>query len=372
MIKFIAAITLLALPFSAQAFDTKAKQAILLDADTGAVLLAKEENTQMVPSSMSKLMTLYALFADIKAGKVKLDDTFTVSEKAWRKGGSKMFVEVGKRVKVEDLIRGIVVQSGNDACIVVAEGLKGTEEAFAKHLNAVGESIGLQHSNFVNATGWPDEGHLMSPSDLSKLAQRLMRDFPEFMPYFSETEFTYSGITQPNRNPLLGSNLGVNGLKTGHTEAAGFGIVLSAQSDGRALVAVINGTDTSRERKEEGEKLLRYGMNFYENVASAERGEAVGDVTVIDGKPNRITIQLAEDALVTIPKGKAGSVIADTILYSEPLIAPLPAGTVVGTYNVLLAGQVLREVPLVTTAEVPRAGFFKRKWDGLKRLVKGE
>lgn len=359
------------LPLSANAFDTKARQAYLVDTQTNAVLLAKDEASPMVPSSMSKLMTLYALFSDIKAERVSLEDTFTVSEKAWRKGGSKMFVEVGKQVKVEDLIRGIIVQSGNDACIVVAEGLSGTEAAFAKRLNEMGAAIGLQQSHFVNATGWPDEGHVMSARDLGILGQVLMRDFPEFMAYFAEGEFEFNGIKQPNRNPLLNSNLGVTGLKTGHTEAAGYGIVLSAIEDGQSLVAVLNGMDSMRERKEEGEKLLRYGFNFYDNVNQANAFDVVGRVSVIDGKPNLVDVILAEDAKVTIPKGKAAELIADTVFYSEPLVAPLPEGTVVGAYTVRLAGQPLVEVPIITAVEAPRAGFFKRNFDAIKRMVGG-
>lgn len=371
MLRLLILLSLLT-PLGAQAFDTKAQQAYVVDIDTGATLLAKEETAEMVPSSMSKLMTLYALFSDIKAGRISLEDSFTVSEKAWKKGGSKMFVEVGKQVKVEDLIRGIIVQSGNDACIVVAEGISGSEEAFAERLNSIAKGLGMTQSHFVNATGWPDEGHLTTAQDLAILTDSLIKEFPDFVHYFSESEFTYSGITQPNRNPLLGSDLGVTGMKTGHTEAGGYGIVLSAEQDNRRLVAVLNGMASMSERKEEGDKVLRYALNFYDNFSQAKAYDVVGSVAVVDGDPNSVDAVLAEPALVTIPKGKEGELVADTIFFSEALVAPLPEGTIVGSYSVSLAGQKLVEVPVMTAVEVPRAGFFKRSFDGLKRMIGGK
>ena len=211
-------------PASAQ-IDTEAREAFLLDAVTGTVLLDKNGDRAMPPASMSKIMTVYAVFDRIRQGRLSLDDTLTVSERAWRMGGSKMFVELGSEIRVEDLLRGVIIQSGNDACIVLAEGLSGSEEAFARELNTLAEEIGLRDSQFRNATGWPAEGHLMSARDLAHLAARMIDEFPDLYHYYSETEFTWHDITQGNRNPLLYRNIGADGLKTGHTQEAGYGLV---------------------------------------------------------------------------------------------------------------------------------------------------
>ena len=216
--------------------ETKAREAIIVDANTGVVLLDKEADAQMPTSSMSKVMTIYMLFEDLKAGRVKLEDTFLVSEKAWRMGGSKMFIKVGDRVKVEDLIRGIIIQSGNDATIAVAEGLAGSEEAFAQAMTARAKELGMTKSHFVNASGWPDPEHYSTPRDLALLAYRIIHDFPEYYHYFAEKEFTYNKIRQPNRLPILTAVNGADGLKTGHAEEAGYGLIASAKRDDRRVI----------------------------------------------------------------------------------------------------------------------------------------
>jgi D-alanyl-D-alanine carboxypeptidase (penicillin-binding protein 5/6) len=247
------------LPSVAKAFETKAKQAILVDLTTHTVLLDKNADERMPPSSMSKLMTTYMIFDGLRNGSLELSDKLRVSEKAWRKGGSKMFVELGKQIALEDLLRGIIIQSGNDACIVVAEHLAGSEEAFANMMNEKAKEIGLVGSNFVNATGWPDPEHYMTARDLYVLALHIMAEFPQYYPFYSEKSFTYHNIKQPNRNVLLHRNLGVDGMKTGHTQAAGYGIVVSAKNDeGRRLLLVINGMESERERADEAARLIPY------------------------------------------------------------------------------------------------------------------
>ena len=242
----IAAILAVVLPTQAATMETQAEEAFLVDFQTGAVLLDKNADVRMPPSSMSKMMTAYMVFERLKDGRLSLDDELPVSEKAWRKGGSKMFVEVGDQVRVEDLLRGVIVQSGNDACIVLAEGLAGSEEAFAEQMTAKGREIGLTGSNFTNATGWPDENHYVTARDLATLAERIIVDHPEYYHYYSEKEFTWNDIRQGNRNPLLYRNVGADGLKTGHTEAAGYGLTASAMQNGRRLLLVVNGLPSVR------------------------------------------------------------------------------------------------------------------------------
>ncbi len=372
MKKLLLSLALILPAFAAQSFETPAKQAMLLDATHNTVLFDKASDEQMTPSSMSKLMTLYALFQDIKDGKLSLEDDLPVSEKAWRMGGSKMFVRVDTRVKVEDLIQGIAVQSGNDACVVVAEGLSGTEEAFAERLNRLADELGLKHSHFVNATGWPDEGHVMSPHDLVILTQKMRANFPEMMHYFTETEFSYNDIFQYNRHPLLGGELGVTGMKTGHTDAGGYGVVISASKDGRDLVAVINGLESSDARRTEAERIIRYGFDSFETYNFLEGKDITQQVSVIDGKPNNVTIAPMGEAMVLIEKGTQDTLRGDIIMLDDKPVAPLPEGTILGTLNVTQDGNVLAEVPLATTTTIERAGFFKRKWDAFKRWKDAE
>ncbi|MEM8785953.1 MAG: D-alanyl-D-alanine carboxypeptidase family protein [Pseudomonadota bacterium] len=301
----IALIGLACLLASAQAksVDTIAKHAVLLDTEHGDILFEKQADTPMPPASMSKLMTLEVLFNALKEGRVGLDDTFFVSEKAWRKGGSKMFVEVNTQVAVSDLLRGIIVQSGNDACIVVAEGLAGSEEAFAVQMNARAKAIGLTGSNFTNASGWPDPDHRMSARDLAVLANHIVETYPEYYSIFQETEFTYSGIRQYNRNPLLRLNVGVDGMKTGHTEESGYGLVSTAERDGRRLVLVVNGLESELQRKSESARLLEVGFLQFQPVMVYSRGEIVGEVPVWLGQVDEVPLAPSEDVRFYLPAG---------------------------------------------------------------------
>lgn len=353
--------------------ETSAKQAFLVDYTTGAVLLSKEADTPVHPSSMSKLMTLYVLFQRIKDGRVALDSTFKVSEKAWRMEGSRSFLPLASEVKVEDLIRGIIIQSGNDACVVVAEGVSGSEEAFAQELNRVGAQMGLKHSRFINSTGWPDDNHLMSASDLATLARRLLEDFPEHYHYFAETSFELNGITQQNRNLLLGDTaLGVDGLKTGHTEAGGYGIVLSAkqQASGRRLILVINGTADMEARKTEGDNLLRYGFREFMNSQVLTAGQRVADLAVWFGEKQSVPVSAQADKVITVPHAQKAE--TKFILTSQlPLPSPLSKGAHVAELKIMVPGQPEQVVPLVASEDVAKLGGFAKLVAVVKHYVLG-
>src|SRR5215472_1922295 len=245
--------------------DTAARWACVVDFNTGTTLMDKDADVQMTPSSMTKIMTAYIVYGMLKAGRLKLDQTLPVSERAWRMGGSKMFVPLGAQVAVEDLIRGMIVQSGNDACIVLAEGIAGSEEQFAELMNQKARELGLTNSHFLNATGWPQPGHVMSARDLATLSRRIIQDFPEYYKYDSEKTFKYNNIEQGNRNPLVQKGL-ADGLKTGHTDDGGYGLVASAQRNGRRVILVLNGMITMRERAEESERLLEWSFREFEDV----------------------------------------------------------------------------------------------------------
>lgn len=367
---WIAALFAALVPVRSWAMDTNAQQAIMIDYRTGAVLLAKNADELMPPSSMSKLMTIYLLFEALKRGTVKLDDSFPVSEKAWRMGGSKMFVKVGDRVKVEDLIRGIIIQSGNDACVVVAEGLAHTEASFADDMTAKGLALGLKHSNFKNSSGWPDPEHLMTAEDLAILARRLIADFPELYHYFGETEFTFGGITQPNRNLLLERNLGVDGLKTGHTEAGGYGIVISGTREGRRLILVVNGLSSMKERVEEAGRLLDWGFREYENVALFKQGEVVTDVPVWLGDKPLASMAIGQSLEITLPR-RAQRGLKVAVEMESPISAPIAKGAVIG--KLVVSGPEIekREIPLKATETIDRLGFFGRLVAAFKYIVWG-
>ncbi len=371
MLKFSFILALsLAIASHAHAFDTKAKQAIIVDDATQTLLLGKEALKQMPPSSMSKLMTLYVLFDKLKSGALTLDSTFHVSEKAWKKGGSKMFVRVNTDVAVKDLIRGIIVQSGNDACIVVAEALGGSEEGFAKLMNDKAAQIGLSGSHFANATGWPHEQHYMTPADLATLTHLLVHDFPEYYPFFAEQTFTYSGITQPNRNRLLGQGIGVDGLKTGHTEAAGYGITISAmdETSGRRVNVVVNGLESDADRISEARRLAEYGLREFEAHSLGTADVPIAEFPVWMGAQESVALGLAQPIAVALPRETSGihfRLKADT----SPAIAPIAQGEAIATLMIEHDGQLLRAVPLLALSDVPEASLWRRFWLNLEHMI---
>ncbi|MCZ6603756.1 MAG: D-alanyl-D-alanine carboxypeptidase, partial [Alphaproteobacteria bacterium] len=287
-ILLLLAVAALAVPTRSWAFETTAAQAILLDFDTGAVLIEKNASTPMFPASMTKIMTAYLTFERLREGSLAMTDTFRVSEKAWAKGGSKMFVDVGGDVSVADLLRGVIVQSGNDASIVLAEGIAGSEDAFGTLMTDKAFALGMTDSMFVNATGWPDDNHVTTARDLAILATAMIRDFPDYYALFGETEFSYNGIDQSNRNPLLFLDVGADGLKTGHTEASGYGLAASATRGDRRLVLVVNGLASERERSSESARLMGWGFANFNNYDLFAAGETVEEVAVWMGEADTV------------------------------------------------------------------------------------
>jgi D-alanyl-D-alanine carboxypeptidase (penicillin-binding protein 5/6) len=353
------------------AFETLGKQAILLDATTNTVLFSKNPDELMTPSSMSKIMTVYKLFERIKDGGLSLTDTFRVSEKAWRKGGSKMFVALKSRVKVEDLIRGIIVQSGNDATIVVAEGLSGSESAFADSLNVTAKKLGMTKSNFVNASGWPDPGHETTARDLATLTNATIKNFPNFYHYYNEKVFTYNGIKQPNRNPTIYRNIGADGLKTGHTEAGGYGLTASAIRKNRRLILVINGLPSKKSRRTEPEKLLDWGFREFNNYTLYKAGETVIKAKVWMGERGSIPLLIEKDLILTMPR-KARRGMKVTVAMKTPASAPIQKGQVLAMLKIKIPNQKNIELPLVSDTSVGQLGLFSRLGKAVEYLLWGE
>ena len=344
---------------SVPAIDTQARNAIIVDFDTGAVLLDKNADQVMPPASMSKIMTAYIVYDALKKGKLSLDDILPVSEKAWRTGGSKMFVPFPGRVRVEDLIRGMIVQSGNDACIVLAEGIAGSEEAFVEQMNEKAKQLGLTNSHFANVTGLPDPDEHMTARDLATLARRLIIDFPEYYHYDSEKDFTFNKIRQGNRNPLLYKDLGADGLKTGHTEEAGYGLTASAVRDGRRVIMVLSGMDKSNIRAQESERLLDWAFREFNDYRLFKKGDVIDQADVWLGATPKVAVTTPGDVVVTLPRAARRSmkVVAH---YDRPARAPVTAGTPLGKLTVSADGVDPAEFPLVAAQSVPKLGPLGR------------
>jgi D-alanyl-D-alanine carboxypeptidase (penicillin-binding protein 5/6) len=356
----------------AEPIATNAKHLYIVDFQTGSVLYDKMGEERLAPASMSKLMTVYMLFDALKRGDVKLTDTFHVSQKAWAMQGSKMFVDIDSDVKVEDLIRGMIIQSGNDACIVVAEGLAGSEEAFAERMNKKAKEIGLTGSNFTNSTGWPDPNHYMTAKDIEVLSERLIRDFPEYYPYFSEHEFTWHGIKQGNRNPLLyRTGSGVDGLKTGHTEDAGFGVSATAVRDGRRIIMVVHGLTGMQERADEAGQLLDWAFRETGNYTVASKGSVLADAPVEYGDNPAVPLTVSQDLVLTLPKGDREKVTAKAVV-NTPIVAPIASGQEVGKLIVTVPNMPEFTYPLVAAKDVPEVGLGGRIMVNFKRMVFGQ
>jgi serine-type D-Ala-D-Ala carboxypeptidase (penicillin-binding protein 5/6) len=350
--------------------DTGAKQAFVMDFDTEAVLLEKNADERMPPSSMSKLMTMYMVFDMLKQGRLKLDGELPVSERAWRMGGSKMFVHVGNMVPVEALIRGVVVQSGNDACVVFAEAISGSEQQFAEAMNEKAREIGLTSSTFRNSTGWPDPEHRTTCRDLARLAKRIIADFPEYYGYYNERSFRWNDITQENRNPTLARVPGADGLKTGHTEEAGYGLTASAKRGERRLILVFNGLPSMRARAEESERLLEWGFREFENVSLFRAGEVVEDVPVHLGDRRTVPLVGARDVVVTLPRQWRRNLQA-RLRYDAPVAAPVAKGRELGRLEVSGQGVPPMSLPLLAGADVNRLGLVPRIPAALTHLISG-
>ena len=339
--------------------ETPAKQAIIIDYDTGTVLYEKNADERMPTSSMSKVLTIYLVFEALKEGHLRLDDTLMISENAWRMQGSKMFVEIGNKIKVEDLIRGVIIQSGNDATIALAEGIAGTESLFAERLNAKAQQLGMTQSHFMNASGWPDPEHYSTARDLATLARALIHDFPEYYKYYSEKEFVYHGIKQGNRNPLLYDNAGGDGIKTGHTEDAGYGLIGSGTEGGRRVILVVNGLTSMKERAQEGSKLLQWGLKRFENKKLFAANQAIENIPVALGQKNTVAAGADQDMLITLPRA-VNADIKITAEYNAPLKAPVHKGDRLGVLKVQMPDAPVREIPLLALEDVPALGFFSK------------
>ena len=354
------------------AIETVAKQAILYDYETQSIIFEKNSNELMSPSSMSKIMTIYYVFKKIKDGDISLDDEFTISKKAWKKGGSKMFLNYKSKVRVEDLIRGIIVQSGNDACIAIAEGISGSEELFVDELNALGEELGLRNSFFTNSTGWPDPEHLMTINDLLTISKRTIEDFPEYYHYYAEKEFKYNDINQLNRNPLLFSSLESDGLKTGHTSLGGYGIVATVKKNNRRLILILNGMSSSRERTKESERLMRIGFNQFQNITVVEKDSFIESVPVWAGNKKTINLVSKDKIVLTIPK-KIKKSINFVVKYKSPLSPPIKKNEKAGELIVKKkSGEVLKVIDLFSDSSVEKVNFFSKILLNFKYLLLGD
>ncbi len=364
-----------AAPAAAQRFETRAEHALLMDAETETILFQKAADVRMPPASMAKLMTVAVVFDAIKQGRLSLDTEFQVSENAWRNGGansggSTMFAKLGSDIKVSDLIRGIIIQSGNDACIVVAEGMAGTERTFADLMNAEARKLGLTNSHFTNSTGLPDPDEYVTALDLAKLAHHIIYEDPEFYKIFSETEFTWNKIRQHNRNPLLDMNIGADGLKTGYTDDSGYGLVASAVRDGQRLIMVINGTKSEKERAEEARKLMDWGLRAFEKVALFRQGEVIADASVFGGEKSSVGVIGKGGVDVFLPRGSR-DLIKGRIVYQGPVPAPIEAGQEIGKLQITLGQDVLKETPVYADDDVGKGTIPQRSLDGLKELLLG-
>jgi D-alanyl-D-alanine carboxypeptidase (penicillin-binding protein 5/6) len=354
--------------------ETSAPTAILIDAETGTVLLEKNADQLTPPASLTKLMTMAVVFEQLKTGKLRLDDEFTVSQNAWRKGGassggSTMFLPLNGRASVRSLIQGTAIQSGNDATIVLAEGLAGSEDGFARMMNENAKAIGITKSTFRNPHGLPDPEQRVTMRDLATLASHIVRDYPGEYKVFSEPQFTFNGITQQNRNPVLGLVEGVDGMKTGHTAESGYGLVASAIRNGQRLILALNGLKSANERRDEARKLLEWGFRGFEQATLVPAGQTVSQVRVVSGAVSSVPLVPLSDAKVLKPKG-TGQGYGTKVVADERVQAPVRKGDRLGTLQVTANGSVIREVPLVAGADVDLGAWWQRAWESVTDRVR--
>ena len=356
---------------NASTIETPAKFAILFDYKTKRVLLEKNADLIMYPASMSKLMTAYVVFNRLANNEVSLEDTFRVSEKAWRKGGSRMFVELKTRVTIEDLLRGMIIQSGNDASIVLAEGISGSEEIFSTEMNYYAKKIGLENTNFRNATGWPDPKHYTSARDLIKLANALIDEYPQYLKYYSELDFTYNNITQGNRNPLLYKNLGADGLKTGHTTQSGYGLVASVVRGHRRVLLVINGLNSIKERSNEAERLIDWSFRNFENYTLFNSNQPIKKVSVWLGKTQDLSLVLKDDLILTLSKNEKNN-LKTKLIYNLPIEAPIKKGDKIGTLIVEIPNSKTIERNLLASKNIDSLTLLGRIKAKISYLIFGD
>ena len=348
--------------------DTEAETAIIIDGDTGQILFEKNKDIKTYPASMTKIMTILIIFEKLKNGTLQLDDKFTVSERAWKeREGSSMFVEVGKEIRVEDLLRGIIIQSGNDACIVVAEEIAGSEEAFAIIMNDKARDIGLMNTNFTNSTGMFHENNYSTVYDIALLSKYLINNFPNYYHLFAETEFEWSGIKQNNRNPLLYKEMGADGLKTGHLSASGYGLAASAVQDGRRLISVTNGFSSSKKRSQGSARLLTWGFREFTNINIGQAGEIFSEIEIPLAK-KMVQVTPSQNIKVTISKANKDKIIQN-IRVVPNISAPLPAGSVVATLEIVLNDAEKLSFNLETLNDVEKTGVIGRFFSFVINLI---
>ncbi|GHU14796.1 peptidase [Betaproteobacteria bacterium] len=341
-----------------------ARSWVLVDHGSGQVLAGNEADTRIEPASLTKLMTAYLTFAALKAGTITAEQEVLVSEAAWRQEGSRMFIEVGTRVTVGELIRGVIVVSGNDACVALSELIAGSEQGFAEMMNREAQRLGMTNTHFTNSAGLPDSEHYSSARDLATLAGAVIRDFPEYYSLYSTREFTYNNIKQPNRNRLLWIDPTVDGMKTGHTAGAGYCLVASALRGPRRLISVVLGTGSENVRAQESQKLLNFGFQFYDTVKLYAADQSLSKFRVWKGARNEVNAGFTQDLVLSLPKGKADKVEA-TLESKQPVFAPLSKGQEIGTLKLSIDGQPFGEYPVVALEDVGIAGFFGRLWDAI-------
>lgn len=358
---------------AAQTIKTQAKHAIMVEGSTGAVLFEQDADTSMPPSSMSKLMTLYMAFEKLKDGNITLDDRFEMSTETWRRWrlqGSTMFIKAGQKVTVEELLMGIIVQSGNDACAVLAEGIAGSEDVFIEWMNEKAAELGMTNSNFTNVNGWPDPEHYMSARDLAILSQRLVSEFPDYYPMFKEKEFTYNEIRQRNRNPILYSMPSADGLKTGHTEAGGYGLAASAIKDGRRLILVLNGLKSNRARARESERLLNYGFRNFSVYPLLDAGQRVDSANVWLGNKDQVSLVIEKDVILSLSRQDRRKMKAK-VIYDGPIAAPIVKGQAIATLEISSQSMKTLRLPLVAGEDVDKLGGIKRLKAAFNYLLVG-
>ncbi|MCC5794103.1 MAG: D-alanyl-D-alanine carboxypeptidase [Chromatiales bacterium] len=341
-----------------------ARAYLLVDHNSGQVLASLNEHERLDPASITKLMTAYAAFRALRDGRINLDDEVTVSERAWRTGGSRTFIEVGSRVTVSDLLQGMIVQSGNDASVALAEHIAGAEDTFAQLMNQHAAELGMNNTSYRNSTGLPAADHFTSAADIATLASAIIREFPEYYSWYSQLEFTYNGITQRNRNTLLTRNTGVDGLKTGYTESAGYCLVTSAERDGMRLIAVILGTGSPNARARESEALLNYGFRFFETRRLFDAGSQATEARIWKGERETTPLGTREAVYVTVPRGAAGQLDVQFELPAQ-LLAPVHPDSPLGQLRVTLGGETLREAALFPLEPVATGSFWQRTRDSV-------
>ena len=354
--------------FTPAAPSIAASSYFLMDFNSSRILAEKDPDKRVAPASLTKIMTAYVVFRELKAGHLTLDEKVTISQNAWETGGSKMFVEVNKQVPVEDLLQGMVIQSGNDASVALAEHVAGSEQTFATMMNEQASRLGMVNSNFENATGLPMPNHYSSARDLALLAQALIKEFPEYYRWDSQKEFTYNNITQQNRNQLLWRDESVDGVKTGFTDDAGYCMVASAKREDMRLISVVMGTASPNARANESQSLLNYGFRFFETHKLYDAGKSLAEARVRKGETSKLAVGVAEDIYVTAPRKHFNELKAETQV-DKAVLAPINKGDAVGTLNVTLSGEVVMSKPLVAMDAVAEGGLFRRLYDAVLVLL---